>query len=175
MNYRILALTALLCACQSRNQTPSIQPAAEGPPIKRAVKTEAATTSPKPQGPGKIAIEHSVAWLKTYMLLGEALVHSDPVKAADHATSMISTGPPDGLKSLMANFPKDLKGQRLRFAKLSAEAHKLWKTTPELQKDTAVMHCPMVPADWIQPAERLRNPYMPETMLRCGYQVLPEQ
>jgi hypothetical protein len=33
----------------------------------------------------------------------------------------------------------------------------------------------MVPADWIQPAGILRNPYMPETMLHCGYQVLPEK
>ncbi len=175
MNYRLFALTALLCACQSRNQTPSTQPAAEGPPIKRAASGEAAKTAPKPAGPGQIAVEHSVAWLKTYMLVGEALVHSDPVQATAHATSMISTGPPEALKSLMANFPKDLKGQRLRFAKLSAEAHRLWKQMPELQKGTAIMHCPMVPADWVQPAGRLRNPYMPETMLRCGYQVLPEQ
>ena len=175
MNYRIFAITLLLCACQSRNQTPSTQPAAEGPPIKRMAKDGEAQTAPKPKGPGKITIEHPVPWLKTYMLVGEALVHSDPVKATEHATSMISTGPPEVLKPLMANFPKDLKGQRLRFAKLSAEAHKLWKTNAELQKSTAIMHCPMVPADWIQPAVRLRNPYMPETMLRCGYQVLPEQ
>ena len=145
MNTRLFAITALLCACQSRNQTPSTQPAAEGPPIKRMAQDDEAQTAPKPKGPGQITIEHSVAWLKTYMLVGEALVHSDPVKATDHATSMISTGPPDALKSLMANFPKDLKGQRLRFAKLSAEAHKLWKTNPELQKNTVIMHCPMVP------------------------------
>ena len=120
-------------------------------------------------------MEHPVAWLKAYMVMGEALVQSDPVKTIQQAKAMISTGPPDVLKPLIANFPADLKGQRLRFAKLSAEAHKIWKATPEVQDKTAVMHCPMVPADWIQPAGTLRNPYMPETMLRCGYQVLPEQ
>ena len=133
MNYRLFAITALVCACQSRNQTPSTQPAAEGPPIKRTAPNKEAQTDPKPTGPGQITIEHSVAWLKTYMLLGEALVHSDPVKANAHAPALITTGPPNALKSLMANFPKDLKGQRLRFAKLSAEAHKLWKTTPFLR------------------------------------------
>ena len=175
MNHRFFAMTVLLCACQSRNQTPSTQPAVEGPPIKRAAQKDQTMPTPKVEGPGQVVIEHSVAWLKTYMLIGEALVHSDPVKTLEHATSMITAGPPAPIKSLMANFPKDLKGQRLRFAKLSAEAHKLWKTNPELQEKTAIMHCPMVPADWIQPASRLRNPSMPETMLRCGYQVLPEQ
>ena len=175
MNYRLLAVATLLCACQSRNQTPATQPAAEGPPIKRAVKTAGAEKPSKPEGPGKITVEHPVAWLKAYMVMGEALVHSDPVKTSEQAKAMISTDPPDALKSLIAGFPADLKGQRLRFAKLSAEAHKIWKATPELQEKTAIMHCPMVPADWIQPAGTLRNPYMPETMLRCGYQVLPEQ
>ena len=175
MNTKLLAITALLCACQSRNQTPSTQPAVEGPPIKRIADTDKSKSKAEPKGPGNVTIEHAVAWLQTYMLLGEALVHSDPVKAAKYGTSMISAGPPNALKSLIANFPQDLKGQRLRFAKLSAEAHKLWKATPELQKNTAIMHCPMVPADWIQPAGSLRNPYMPETMLRCGYQVLPKQ
>ena len=175
MNYKLLAAAALLCACQSRNQTPAIQPAAEGPPIKRMVKTAGAEEESKPEGPGAIEVEHPVAWLKAYMVMGEALVHSDPVRTSKQAKAMIGTDPPDALKPLIANFPADLKGQRLRFAKLSAEVHSVWKVTPELQKNTAIMHCPMVPADWIQPAGMLRNPYMPETMLRCGYQVLPEQ
>lgn len=32
----------------------------------------------------------------------------------------------------------------------------------------AVMHCPMVPADWLQPGEQLRNPYYGSEMLECG-------
>ncbi|MCC6783013.1 MAG: efflux RND transporter periplasmic adaptor subunit [Planctomycetes bacterium] len=32
----------------------------------------------------------------------------------------------------------------------------------------AVMHCPMVPADWLQLGEQLRNPYYGSEMLECG-------
>ena len=163
----------LLTACPARNAAPATKPAAEGPPIKR-VEAKANPATQKPAGPGVIAVEHATAWLKAYMELGEALVHSDPTRASQHASSLITHAPPEALRPLIASFPTDLKGQRLRFAKMSAEVHTLWKASAELQANTAVMHCPMVPADWIQPAGELRNPYMPETMLRCGYQVLPE-
>jgi len=176
MILRLLTLSLVLTACQSRNQTPETKPAAEGPPVKR-IKTQDSAEAKKPEkpGPGTIEVEHATAWLKAYMELGEALVHSNPVDAAAHATAMLASEPPAVLKELAVGFPTDLKGQRLRFAKLSAELHKIWKADSSLQAKTAIMHCPMVPADWIQPAGILRNPYMPETMLHCGYQVLPEK
>jgi len=176
MILRLITLSLLVTACQSRNQTPETKPAAEGPPVKR-IQAQPSHDAKKPEkpGPGTIKVEHATPWLKSYMELGEALVHSNPVDASAHAAAMLATQPPTVLKELVEGFPKDLKGQRLRFAKLSAELHKLWKADPSIQAKTAIMHCPMVPADWIQPAGVLRNPYMPETMLHCGYQVLPEK
>ena len=79
------------------------------------------------------------------MELGEALVHSDPTRASQHASSLITHAPPEALRPLIANFPADLKGQRLRFAKMSAEVHTLWKASQSPLP--SVMHCPMVPAD----------------------------
>jgi hypothetical protein len=141
------------------------------------VQAEVKTTSGKAEkpGPGTIVVEHPVTWLLAYMQVGEALVHSNPVDALAHATELLASQPPAILKELVVGFPKDLKGQRLRFAKISAELHKIWKSDSALQAKTAIMHCPMVPADWVQPTGVLRNPYMPETMLHCGYQVLPEK
>ena len=109
------------------------------------------------------------------MLLGEALVHSQGPEAKKLAATLAAAEPPGTLRSHLSGFPADLKGQRLRFAKMSAELHTIWLKDASLQAGTVVMHCPMVPADWVQPAGMLRNPYMPETMLRCGYQVAPKK
>ena len=170
----VVAATLSLAACQGRGQAPNTKPAAEGPPIKPPAAKPAGETTPKPAGPGQIEVDHAVAWLKAYMLLGEALVHSQGPEAKTHAAALAAAEPPDALRQHLSGFPPDLKGQRLRFAKMSAELHAIWLADKNLQAGTVVMHCPMVPADWIQPAGKLRNPYMPETMLRCGYQVAPK-
>jgi len=156
----------ILTGCQG-NAAPTTAVAAAPAP-------EADKKAPaKKNDPGTITVAHDVAWMKAMLDLGEALVHSNPMKAKGMAGSAVATNPPKAVADLLADFPTDLKAQRSRFGKLSAEARKLWEADAALQKGTAVMHCPMVPADWIQPAGKLRNPYMPETMLRCGYQVKP--
>ena len=169
---RILATCALLLTgCQGSGSARLNVPAAEMPAKKEAATYDAGKA--KSPGPGTIEVKHGVAWLKAYMELGEALVHSDAIKATFFAQTMAASTPPESLKTYLSSFPSELKGQRLRFAKISAELHKAWSADPALQAGTVIMHCPMVPADWIQPAGTLRNPYMPETMLHCGYQVAP--
>jgi hypothetical protein len=173
---RLLVFAAIVtAACQGSAIT---NPAAESPPAKAPVqetKDALEKVKAEPPGPGSIEVKHAIAWLKAYMELGEALVHSHAVKAAAFAHTMAAATPPQTLHTLLAAFPSDLEGQRFRFAEISAELHKIWLKDTALQASTVVMHCPMVPADWVQPAGILRNPYMPKTMLHCGYQVAPKK
>ena len=173
---RILAPCALLLtACQGSGNARGTAAVAKEQAAKTPAKKEAAADKAKAPGPGKVEVNHAVAWLKAYMELGEALVHSHAINATSFAQAMAAAAPPESLNSHLKSFPEELKAQRLRFAKISAELRKVWSADATLQAGTVIMHCPMVPADWIQPAGTLRNPYMPETMLHCGYQVAPKQ
>jgi hypothetical protein len=182
MIHRFTLAACLLGACQTPppHSGPDTAPA-QAAPTETHVHAEGETHADhapseiKKADPGTITLEHEVPWLKAYMELGEALVHSHAIKAKGLAGQLASEKIPAVVAEQLKEFPAELKGQRQRFAKISAEVHELWKKDPALQKGSVVMHCPMVPADWVQPAGQLRNPYMPETMLRCGYQVLPKK
>lgn len=182
MTHRFTLAACLLGACQTSSPHSGSDTApVEAAPAETHLHAESEThADPAPQevkkaDPGTIAIEHEVPWLKAYMELGDALVHSHSIKAKGMAGRLASQSLPEAIAKQIKEFPADLKTQRQRFAKISAEVLELWKNDPALQKGSVVMHCPMVPADWVQPAGQLRNPYMPETMLRCGYQVLPKK
>jgi hypothetical protein len=164
-------------ACQAGEQVAQkpMETASSSTPAHDKSSAESAAQKPKPKaGPGTIVVAHDVAWMKAYLTLGEALVHSDATRASAAAEALIASGAPANIQGLLNSFAKDLKAQRLSFAKVSAEVRQAWAGDAALQKATVVMHCPMVPADWIQAPGALRNPYMPDTMLRCGYQVAPK-
>jgi hypothetical protein len=182
MIQRFTLAACLLGACQTPppHSVPDTAPAQAAPAETHAhaegePHAEHAPQEVKKPDPGTIVVEHEVAWLKAYMDLGEALVHSHAIKAKGLGGRLASQNLPQAIANQVKEFPAELKAQRQRFAKISAEVVGLWKSDKALQKGSVIMHCPMVPADWVQPAGQLRNPYMPETMLRCGYQVLPKK
>ena len=173
----ILLSLFIASACQAGEQVTENQPKAAASTTTQNDQGSAPSPAKKPAskpGPGTVAIAHDVAWMKSYLTLGEALVHSDATGATAAAQALVKAGAPANIQALLNNFAGDLKGQRMTFAKVSAEARQAWAADPALQKGAVVMHCPMVPADWIQAPGALRNPYMPDTMLRCGYQVAPK-
>lgn len=65
----------------------------------------------------------------------------------------------------------DLASRRQALIAISDAAIALFRTarpSAAFGDSLHVMHCPMVPADWLQTDESLRNPYYGSEMLRCG-------
>ncbi|MEX0886938.1 MAG: hypothetical protein WD009_10915 [Phycisphaeraceae bacterium] len=67
--------------------------------------------------------------------------------------------------------PEDLDEARELFAALSEAVIALTELAPPSDAAAPTLYrgqCPMVEADWLQTEERVVNPYMGKSMLRCG-------
>lgn len=120
--------------------------------------------------------EGSENWLEGCVKAHKALFHAD-VKKAETALKglLLYKTTPDAARKLLLSIPKDLKGQRNLFKKVSVQCRSHWERVARDRGQFVVMTCPMVDADWIQKAGQLENPYAAETMPHCGYQLLPKK
>jgi Cu(I)/Ag(I) efflux system membrane fusion protein len=64
----------------------------------------------------------------------------------------------------------DVPAVRLAFGELSRAMIALFVADPTLQKGRHVFMCPMAKGfqKWVQPSDKLQNPYMGKKMLECG-------
>lgn len=67
----------------------------------------------------------------------------------------------------------DIAAQRMAFGELSQALVGLRDATPELAASSHVFECPMAKGykRWIQPNEKLENPYMGSKMIACGSEI----
>jgi len=84
-------------------------------------------------------------------LTGEAAAHSNAI-----------------FESAVAMTGKPLAEQRKQLKSLSAHAIELLRKNPPAQVTLYVVHCPMVPADWLQSRKGINNPYYGPEMAYCG-------
>ncbi len=71
----------------------------------------------------------------------------------------------------LKQMPKeDADAVRKAFGEVSQALISLLSAEPALQKGLHVFECPMAPGykQWVQPSEKLENPYMGKAMLECG-------
>jgi len=88
-----------------------------------------------------------------------------PADAPGHAPHLLGT------VRDAADLGSELEEQRTRFRTLSETLVALVDAFPPsagVAPRLYVVHCPMVPADWIQAGDQVKNPYYGESMLGCG-------
>jgi hypothetical protein len=122
--------------------------------------------------PAAVQPNVTTAWLKRYLSLHKAMVQMTPLQASQAAQILAGHNDcPPTICGEFANFPRDIAGQRKAFSRASEAAKVLWLGDKSLQQQVVLMHCPMVPGNWLQAPGKLLNPYAADTMLHCGYQV----
>jgi hypothetical protein len=155
MKTLLIALTLSTAACQSSASDAKSAPAAA--PAKATAKTKA---------------EEPSGWLKRYLALHVAMVEMTPMRASQAAQILRGQKDcPPIVCGALADFPRTTEAQRKAFSRASDAAKDLWIGDKALQSQAVLMHCPMVPGNWLQVPGKLLNPYAPDTMLHCGYQV----
>lgn len=116
--------------------------------------------------------------LQAYILLKDALVSSDAIKAKTAASDLQKTlasypgcEPTAEVVAKIAN-SADLKTQRKNFITLSADVIPLIKHSDVESGTIYVQHCPMAAdgkgADWLSTDKDIKNPYYGDEMLTCG-------
>lgn len=127
-----------------------------------------------------------------YIELKNALVASDPVKAAEASTGLIKSVSAVDMKLVTGNAhdtwmeynnaiskhagaissSKSIEDQRASFEELSDQLYKAIKTFGLTGRTVHYQYCPMAFGDkgayWLSEIEEIRNPWFGEAMLTCG-------
>jgi hypothetical protein len=124
--------------------------------------------------------------LLAYLALSGALAADEAKRLPEAARSLsesagklAAAAPPGALKDAVEQIRKAAAGLpaqameevRKRFKPLSDSVIKLAERlppSPRVARKLYVVHCPMVPADWLQADENVANPYYGKSMLDCG-------
>lgn len=157
--------------------------------IQKMLDERLASTAPRakegvgPRGGVDAALQPKVdAVVTAYLAVAEALAANDGGKVPELARTLLAAAEPPadasghaphllGAVRDAADLGVSLGEQRARFRKLSEAVIALAEAMPPTSAVAArlyVVHCPMVPADWIQAGEEIRNPYYGSEMLACG-------
>ena len=134
-------------------------------PVGQVTEIDHATAS----APAAAAGADTEPLVKAYLALSAAYAadKTDPAAAAELAKQAKALGASAIAEQAAALEGKDLKEQRTLFKPISEKVIELLKTAPP-KTALYVVHCPMVPADWLSAAEEVLNPYYGSGMLRCG-------
>ena len=115
----------------------------------------------------------------TYLEIKDALVNTDPEKAAFEAEELLfnlENNETEVLKKLLKEVrliskEKEVEIQRIYFEGLSNNIYTLAKQS-NIEMDLYQQYCPMAfdntGAYWISDDEKVYNPYFGDKMLRCG-------
>lgn len=115
-------------------------------------------------------------WLDGCVAIHAALFKGDTKAGASSLKSInLYKGTPVKVRQMLKKIPTKLKEQRAVFKDISKACRADWEKKAKLQRNYVVMTCPMVQADWIQPAGKVQNPFAAESMPHCGYQILPKK
>lgn len=126
--------------------------------------------------------------MNSYLQVKDALVKSDPGKAASAAaelTNIIKTANPDewAVKEKKAfeavsktlqesaeaiSKTTDLAKQRTGFATLSVAVWKIIQVAETVKGKVYYQYCPMKKAYWLSLESAIKNPYYGSSMLTCG-------
>jgi RND family efflux transporter MFP subunit len=156
--------------------------------LREAVRKFLAREAPStPPGPGSSPAPQAAvdallgAYLETAAALAAAGDHAAPVDAEPLASASRdlreqAAGPAEPLATEISAAADAMKGaaieqQRTAFRRLSGSMIALLDASPPsptMRADLYIIHCPMLPGDWVQHGRDIVNPFFGPDMLTCG-------
>lgn len=170
---RFVVLVLVLVGCSKSSSTQSTTPITDPVPMREG--TAAPATAPE-----------LTALLDAYEDVRAALAADDATALAPasmqleaHAGTAVAKGTPATSPHLaqiqthakhLAGTAQDLEAARTAFGEVSRHVVALLVADKALAEGKHVFECPMVEGyrKWVQPTDRLENPYMGKRMLVCG-------
>ncbi|MEZ4226824.1 MAG: DUF3347 domain-containing protein [Polyangiaceae bacterium] len=179
-------LSALLLCAACAKEPPSDKDAPAAQPAQKS--GQPSFTAPKGETMSAEVLLRTRAALSYYEQLRASLAGDDLKPVADQATKLeevtrVAAGKASGkAKDSLEEATKaagglkaakDIGAARLAFGELSRHVVALVSAEKELQRGQFVFECPMAKGykRWIQPNDRMANPYMGKKMLECGSKV----